>query len=379
MSLYGNTSSLITKKAAVCSEQPIATKIGLEILEKGGNASDAAIATFVAVSILAPSTSGIGGDIQCLFYRKSDNSIQQINGSGKTGLHTTLENVQNAGIHHSSETKYSQEGLWVSIPGAVEGMFNVLRHFGSGKLSMSDILQPVIKLAEEGVTIAPKTAGVWNKASRAFIESKNKDDFLINGKPPQAGDVITAPKLAKCLKEIASKGAEAFYCGPIAERIVSEVKNSGGSLTLDDFKEYHANPPSKAPSQPISIDFQGFTIWEMKPNTTGIVVLVALNVLKKFDLKSLGHNTAEYIHIVAEVIKISYTECWDYICDPDHTTSSFQNLLSETTANKLCKKIDERRASKPEVSFEGGSTTYLAVVDEEGNGSRNSCIASRLL
>ncbi|XP_054719815.1 glutathione hydrolase-like YwrD proenzyme [Uloborus diversus] len=248
-------------------------------------------------------------------------------------------------------------------------MFNIIKHFGSGKLSMAEILAPAIKLAEEGVATPVKSSIMWNVEKDMFQNSRNAEDILNGCKAPTPGEILYNPKLAKCLREIGETGPEVFYNGKIAKNIVEEVTNAGGSLTLEDMRGCLSSSATSSPIDALYVDFHGFRIWGMKPNTMGIVTLVGLKILNLFDLKSLEHNSAEYIHIVSETIKYAYLECWDYLCDPDYCLKPLDELLSAATANKIQNAISSESALKSELFIStGGNTSYTAVVDEEGNG-----------
>ncbi|GBN17011.1 Glutathione hydrolase-like YwrD proenzyme [Araneus ventricosus] len=264
-------------------------------------------------------------------------------------------------------------GLWVSVPGAIAGMVKIIEEFGSGKLTMKDILGPAIRLAEGGVPIPFKMAMIWDMYQDSFRHSKNAKDLLIDGKAPVPGDIIYAPKLAKILRNVADFGLESFYSGATAQNIASAVQEYGGALTTEDMKEHVLNPPNPLPGQALSVDFNGVTIWEMRPNTMGIVALLAFNVLKAYDIKSLGHNTPDYIHLVAEVTKQAYLEAWKYLCDPKCCSRRVEDILTEDFAQKLRDKIDPEIAYKCPQHFVSSDTSYVAAVDEEGNACSFIC------
>ncbi|GBN71702.1 Glutathione hydrolase-like YwrD proenzyme [Araneus ventricosus] len=287
MDPYAQKSSVVSKRASVCSDQPAATQIGIDVLKRGGNAADAAVATMAAVSVIQPAMCGIGGDCHCTFYRKKDKKVMTVNGSGRTGKNATLDKVRAAGITDPMEC--FNHGLWVSVPGTIAGMVKVVEEFGSGKLTMKDIFGPAISLAEEGVPIPFKNAMMWDTCQYKFRHSKNANDLLIDGKPPAPGDIMYAPKLAKVLRNVTDSGLESFYSGATAQNIAVAVQDAGGVLTAEDMKEHVLNPPNPLPGEALSIDFHGVTIWEMRPNTMGVVALVAFNVLKAYDIKGI-HN-----------------------------------------------------------------------------------------
>ncbi|CAL1285335.1 unnamed protein product [Larinioides sclopetarius] len=372
MDLYVQNSSVVSKHASVCSDQPAATQIGIDILKRGGNAADAAVATMVAVSVIEPLACGIGGDCHCTFYRKKDKKVMTVNGSGRTGKNSTLDKVRAAGITNSTAREVFNHGLWVSVPGAIAGMVKVVEEFGSGK----DIFGPAIRLAEEGVPIPFKHAMMWDTCQDIFRHSKNANDLLIDGKAPAPGDIIYAPKLAKVLRNVADSGLEAFYTGSTAKNIATAVQEYGGVLTEEDMKEHVHNPPHPIPGEALSVDFNGVTIWEMRPNNMGVVSLLAFNVLKGYDLKGLGHNSPDYIHLVAEATKHAFLEAWEYLCDPKCCSKRVEDLLTEEFAQKLRNKIDPERAYKCHQPFIGSDTSYVAVVDEEGNGCSFICSVS---
>ncbi|CAL1285325.1 unnamed protein product [Larinioides sclopetarius] len=326
MDLYAQTSSVVSKHASVSSDQPAATQIGIDILKRGGNAADAAVATMAAVSIIQPMMCGIGGDCHCIFYRKKDKKVMTLNGSGRTGKNATLDKVRAAGITDPEEC--FNHGLWVSVPGTIAGMVKVVEEFGSGKLTMKDIFSPAIRLAEKGVPTPLKNAITWEKSQHKFRHSKNANDLLIDDKAPTPGDIIYAPKLAKVLRNVADFGLEAFYSGTTAQNIASAVQEAGGVLTAEDLKEHLFNPPN--------------------PHTG--------------EALGLGHNSPDYIHLVAETIKHAYLGAWEYLCDPKCCSESVEAILTEEFAQNLRNKIDSE-----------SDTSYVAAVDEEGNGCSFIC------
>ncbi|GIY87771.1 glutathione hydrolase proenzyme 1 [Caerostris extrusa] len=260
-------------------------RIHIHILKMGGNAADAAIATMAAVSVIEPLACGIGGDCHCTFYSHKDKTVLSINGSGRTGKLSTLDKIRAAGITDPVSRDCFNHGLWVSVPGTVAGMAKVVEKFGSGKLSLKQILDPAVRLAEEGVPIPYKHAFMWDTYQDNFRHSKNAQDLLINGRAPAPGDILYAPKLAKVLRDIGDAGIESFYSGTRAQNIAVAVQENGGALTAEDLKDHLENPPNPLPAEALSVNFHGFRIWEMKPNTMGIVALVAFNTLKAYDLK----------------------------------------------------------------------------------------------
>ncbi|CAL1285328.1 unnamed protein product [Larinioides sclopetarius] len=326
-----------------------------------------------AVSVIQPMMCGIGGDCHCIFYRKKDKKVMTINGSGRTGKNATLEKLRAAGITDPMAKECFNHGLWVSVPGTMAGMAKVIEEFGSGKLAMKEIFDPAIRLAEEGVPIPFKNALLWDSYQDKFWHSKNASDFLIAGKAPAPGDTIYAPKLAKVFRNVADLGLKSFYSDVTAQNIAAAVTEAGGVLTAEDMKEHLVKPPNPLPGEAVSIDFNGVRIWEMRPNTIGVVALVALNVLKAYDLKGLGHNSPDYIHLLAEAIKYAYLESWEYLCDPKCCSKRVEDILTEDFAQKLRNKIDPERAYNCYRPFVGSDTSYVAAVDEEGNGCSFIC------
>ncbi|KAG8198648.1 hypothetical protein JTE90_026544 [Oedothorax gibbosus] len=366
--MFTKNSAIICKKGSVVSDQPLAASIGIDILKKGGNAADAAVATMAAVSVIQPFSCGFGGDSQCLFYRSSDKTVLAVHGSGRTGKLATLNKLKVAGIKDVKSAEYQDHALWISVPGTVAAMFDIVNYLGSGKLTMEEILAPTIQLAEEGVPISIKNAVVWHGLQSILRRSRNSQDLLVDGKAPKPGDIFKAPKLAQCLKEISKKGPEVFYRGDMAQHITKAVQEAGGVLTLDDLEDHLTHPPISNPTEGIYTDFYGFRVWEMRPNTIGVVALVSLNILKNYDLKALGHNSPEYIHLLSETFKLAYHECWDNLCDPKYSSKAIEEFLTEETAEKIRQRIDPTRAFKSGLCFPSGNTSYVAVVDEFGNG-----------
>lgn len=348
----------------------MASKAGIDILKKGGNAADAAIAMSAVVGVVRPMACGIGGDSHCLFYRASDQSVHALNSSGRSSAGLTLQKVKSSGFV-TEPLEDANSGLWVNVPGSVAGMFDCVRLFGSGKLSMSELLEPAIKVAEEGYVIGKDVAPSWANRSAPLQSTRYGKDLLMrDGAPPKAGDVVYSKKLAQCLKSIAKNGVEAFYKGPIAQRIVDEVQHAGGYLSMDDMRDHMERSLHSSPEAPLYTDIHGYRLWEMGINTIGVVVLYILKILDGFNLKALGHNSAEYIHIVTEATKIAYSDCWEHICDPDVSPFPSEELFSaDHIAQKRTSIHPDRVLKVPEKEgfIVGGSTSYLAVVDEEGN------------
>ncbi|KAK9761527.1 hypothetical protein K7432_013508 [Basidiobolus ranarum] len=249
--------------AMVASTQTLATQAGYEILKKGGNAADAAIAVAACLGVVEPASTGIGGDCFCLFYDAKTKAVSGLNGSGRSPGNSSLDRVK-ADIGEAT-TIPSNSGHAITVPGAAAGWFDTVKHFGSGKLAMSEILEPAIMAAEDGFAVSTISAKLWEQGvEKLKASSPNYNELLVDGKAPKEGELFQNPGLAKTLRAISREGRDGFYKGEIAQAIVDIVKYKGGLMTLEDL----ANHQSQL-VEPISLDYEGVTVHECPANGQG--------------------------------------------------------------------------------------------------------------
>ena len=359
--IFATRSEIIATNGMVATSQPLAAQIGIDILKKGGNAIDAAIAVNAALGLMEPTSCGIGGDLFAIVWINKEKKLYGLNASGPAPIAISLEYFKKKGIKRIP--LYGP--LPWTVPGCVDGWFELHRRFG--KLSMKEILEPAIKYAENGFPLSEVIAYYWQRAVKAFKKYKNFQKlYAPGGKILKKGDIFENPELARTYRLIAEKGRDAFYKGEIARKIVEYSKKVGGFFQYEDFANFHSEWV-----QPLSINYRGYDVWELPPNGQGIAVLQMLNMLKKFDLKSMGHNSAEYLHILIEIKKIVYEDRARFYADPRFSKIPIKTLLSKEYAQKRLEFFNPERANlsipSGEEILEGGDTAYLTVVDEDFN------------
>ncbi len=270
--------STIAKNGMVASSQPLATLAGVKILMNGGNAIDAAIATAAVLGVVEPSSIGIGGDAFALFYSAKDKALKALDASGRSPYGVNLEFCRKSGFK-----EMPQRGIHsVTVPGAVDGWATLLNSHGT--LKLGDVLQSAIQYADEGFPVAELTAESWHDSeARLKTDEGARLNYLIDGRAPKAGQTFKNPRMAATLRRIAEDGADIFYKGIIAEKIVRCSEKNGGLFTLRDFSAHRSDWV-----EPITANYRGYDVYELPPATQGFVALEMLKILETFDLKSIG-------------------------------------------------------------------------------------------
>lgn len=354
------------RNGCVASSQPLASQAGIDILKAGGNAADAAVAMAAALNVTEPCSTGIGGDAFCLFYDAKTKKVHALNGSGRAPAGLTLDLLNKQGYNATNPFPV-QHGHAVTVPGAAAAWVDTVDRFGSGKLSLAQILQPAVDLAEDGYPVQQITALSWSKGAPTLLTPKNKHggDLLIEGKAPVYGQVIRLPHLAQTFRELGRLGKKGFYEGRIAKAIVDAVETFGGVMTMDDLKSHVTTY-----EDPISTDYRGYRVWEIPPNGHGMAALIALNVLEAYDLKKLEANSAEYLHLVIEALKLGFADTTWYCADPSKVDIPLSTLLSKEYATKRRQLIQNNSAmknvSKGDLNI-GPDTVYFTTADSQGN------------
>ncbi|XP_028855809.1 uncharacterized protein LOC114801719 [Denticeps clupeoides] len=355
-------SPVVCLNGCVASSQPLASVIGLDILKRGGNAADAAVAVAAALNVTEPCSTGLGGDAFCLFYDAQTGRVCGLNGSGRTPKAQTLELMESLG-YNVSNPPHAYHALNVTVPGAAACWCDTVRQFGSEKLTMAEILKPAIDLALRGFPVAEVTAHHWAK----WTEQSGKElgaELLIDKHTPKHGQVFTNPHLAKTLQEISSHGKAGFYQGRVAEAIVKVIKENGGVMCLEDLR---SNSSSEV--TPIFTDYKSVRLWEIPPNGQGMAALIALNILENFLIKEMGHNSASYLHVLAEALKLSLGDTFHYCADPDKVNIPLDGLLAKDYGQRRAELIHmaRARADGEHGTPTGSETVYFSLVDGEGN------------
>ncbi|XP_064617708.1 glutathione hydrolase-like YwrD proenzyme [Liolophura sinensis] len=361
-------SVVVCKNGCVACSQPLAAQIGVDILKSGGNAADAAVAVAAALNVTEPCSTGIGGDAFCLFYNAKSKKVHGLNGSGGSPAALTLAQAQKDGFAYPDWSHIPRNhGHSVTVPGAAAAWVDTVEKYGSGKLKLSEILQPAIRLAEEGFPVQKLTSYFWRQGVESVLSQAGNThgkDMMIDGRGPRQGEIMKMPLLANTFRELGKNGKSAFYSGRIAQAIVDVVQKFGGVMTLEDLVNHNTTF-----DDPISVDYKGCRVWEMPPSGQGITALMALNVLEGFDLKSMGHNSVDYLHTLIEAIRLSFADTQKFCSDPSVVKVPIKKMLCKQYAAERRTLIDPKRhtAFSSGLDWSGGDTVYFSVVDQEGN------------
>lgn len=344
----------------VASSQPLASTIGIQMLQKGGNASDAIIAMAAMLNVVEPFSTGIGGDAFALIYIPGEKVPKAINGSGVSPRDLSFDYL-------TKEMKLSeipQTGvLPITVPGTVSAWEMI--HEKYGRLPWEDVLQPAIKYAQEGFPVSPIITQVWKELAPKICGHEGaKKIYLINSeRTPTAGEIFKQEALASTLKIIAKHGAEAFYRGEILNQMMEFLQKEGSFLQAEDFSDFKAEWTS-----PISRDIYNNILWEHGPNNQGLVALLILSIVEELDIARYPHNSADYLHCLIEAKKLAFADAFARIADPKFMTISPNKFLSEEYAQTHASQINPKQAMKhiPPSLEMGDDTVYLTAADKEG-------------
>jgi gamma-glutamyltranspeptidase/glutathione hydrolase len=347
-------------RGMVATSTPVAAQAGLDVLKKGGNAVDAAVATAAALTVVEPSSNGIGSDNFALIW--SEGKLHGLNASGKSPMLLNREEVLRLG--HTSMPFYGP--VSVTVPGAPGGWNEMVRRFG--KLSLRENLAPAIDLAENGFAVGTKNAYLWNEGMNFYVADGLVDGpfkhifetFTRNGKCPEPGDIVRLKDHARTLTEIGQTNAESFYRGNLAQKIDDFMVSIGGYLRAEDLAMFQ---PEWV--EPISVNYKGYDVHEMPPNGHGIVALMALNLLKKMELSE--RESSDTYHKMIEAIKLAFVDGQKYITDPAKMTVKVEELLSDAYAQERVKQIGSTAILPQAGDPRSGGTVYLCTADGEGN------------
>jgi gamma-glutamyltranspeptidase / glutathione hydrolase len=354
-------SMVISQGGIVATESPLASKAGAAILERGGNAVDAAIAAHAVMTVVAPMWNGIGGDLFAIVYDAKSGRYYGLNASGWAPAGQSIERLRQKGLQEVPARGIES----ATVPGAVDGWQKLLDRFGKKKLN--EVLAPAIQIADDGYPVTEWIALHFARDADLLRNSEAAaKTFLIDDRPPRMGEVMHNPDLAWSLRQIAQGGRDAFYKGQIAKSLLELSAQHGGAFTARDFADY-----SSEWVEPISTTYRGWTVLELPPNVQGIGALEMLNLMEQFDLHKLGLNSPQALHIQIEAKKLAYADVARYIGDPKSAKMPVSGLLSKSYAAERAKLIDPDHA-KCEVAPgmpipDAGDTTYLSVVDRDGN------------
>ncbi len=356
---FATRSEVIAQNGMAATSQPLATQAALDILKKGGNAIDAAIAANAVLGVVEPTGCGVGGDLFAIIWSADKQKLYGLNASGRSPRSLKLEYFKNKGLDFIPSTG----PLPVSVPGCVDGWFEM--HDMFGRLPMREILQPAINYARDGFPVTEVIANSLETGTAALKQYPNiKETYMPGGKSPAKGEIFKNPNLANTLDKIARGGRNEFYRGSIAKSIDAFMKSQGGFLTYDDMARHTSEWV-----EPVSSTYRGYDIWELPPNGQGIATIQILNILEGFDLARLGFGSAEYIHLFTEAKKLAFEDRAKFYADPRFSAVPVSQLISKKYAVERRRMISPSKASKryDPGKIEAGNTIYLTVADKFGN------------
>lgn len=357
-SMYPTRPIPMAKHGMVACPHHLASAVGLRILQQGGNAIDAAIAVNSTLGVVYPHMTGIGGDSFWLIYEAKSGKLFGLNGSGRSGKSATRDFYYNQGF-----TVLPSRGplAAITVPGTVDAWAVAQKRFG--QLTLAEVLQPAIAYAKEGYPVSASQEK-WTAQNFELLSEYgfSQRTFLPDGQVPQVGTILTNLGLANTLEAIATHGPDIFYRGEIAQTITDYLAKLGGILTPEDFASHQSDWV-----EAIATQYRGKTIYQMPPNTQGFTVLQILNLIEGFDLQKIGHDTADYYHLLIEATKLAFADRDRWLTDPTFAEIPIQHLISKEYAEQRRSLINMQQAGDYKPGIMGGDTTYSAIVDAAGN------------
>jgi gamma-glutamyltranspeptidase/glutathione hydrolase len=353
-----NRSTVVCQNGVVCTSQPLASVAGIDILKAGGSAIDAAICANAVLSVVEPMSCGPGGDLFAIVWIEKERKLYGLNASGRSPYDWSLADAEKLGLREIP----TYGPLSWSVPGCMSGWHELCERFGT--LQLGRLLESAIHYADRGFPVSPLIADDWRCADAKEHPTLAKT-FTSDGKTPEFGEVFRNPDLARTFEIIARDGAESFYHGEIAERIVEFSNDNGGRLSMRDFREHSADWV-----EPVSSDYRGYEVWELPPNGQGIAALQILNMLEIFDIASMEPNSAAHLHLFLEAKKLAFEDRATYYADMEFAEVPLEHLISKEYAKERAGLIDPRYAARQVSAGRlsgAGDTVYLCAADEHGN------------
>jgi gamma-glutamyltranspeptidase/glutathione hydrolase len=349
------------RHGAVTSDHPLASQAGLAVLERGGNAMDAAITMAGVLAVARPHMNGVGGDMFLLYYHAKSGKVYGLNASGPAGRRASIARVRAA---YPGRTDMPETGpMSVSVPGAVRGWAEALRRFGT--ISWQEALQPAVDLARRGLPVSARLSeDIREEERKVAADSVATRIYLPGGKPPAEGDTLHETELAATLERIQRNGSDEAYTGETGQKTVNYLRSLGGFLEPQDLADYR---PEWV--EPVSTEYRGLKVLAMPPNTQGVTLLEELALLRNVDLAQLGHNSADYLHTLAEAIRIAVQDRDTSVADPHAMRTTVARLLDTTRIDALARTINPQGAA-PAPSApapDHPNTVYIIAVDQAGN------------
>lgn len=373
---FSSRSPVLALNGAAATRHPLASQVAIDILKQGGSAIDAAIAANSTLGLMTPVVNGIGGDIFVIVWDPKTEKLYGYNGSGRAPMGRSMAQMQEKVGDHTEDgfrTVPAYGSLPVTVPGAVDGWFALHERFG--KLKMKQVLAPAIRYAEEGFPVTQGIAPGWGRSMANFTsgeapfleEYENaRATYMPGGKAPGIGDVFKNPDLANTYRILAKKGRKAYYEGEIARTIDAYMKRIGGDLRYEDLAAHKGEWV-----EPVSVNYRGYDVYELPPNTQGIAALQMLNTLEAYDLASMGHNSAEALHLMVEAKRLAFEDRAKFYSDQAFADVPVTSLISKPYADTRRALIDPKKAMTEVTAgdpqaIENGDTIYLTVADKDG-------------
>lgn len=351
---------IVASRGVVATSEPLAAQAGLWMLRQGGSAVDAAIATAIALTVVEPTSNGIGSDAFAIVW--DGKQLHGLNGSGRAPATHTPELF--SGLGHEKVPTHGW--LPVTVPGAPATWRDLHRRFG--KLPFEKLFEPAIAYAEDGFPVAPVTAGGWNTAARVYEQNNIGPEFAgwfatfaPGGSPPQAGDVFRSPDHARTLRAIAESNGEEFYHGELAQQMADFAAATDGYLTKADLAS-HTNTWV----DPIGVSYRGYEVWEIPPNGQGIAALAGLNILEGFDLAKYPRDSVESFHLQIEAMKLGFSDAMGYVADMEHARVPVKGMLDKEYAAQRRALIGRMALDPVKGEPPRGGTVYLCAADGDG-------------
>ena len=356
---YTTRSEVIAQNGMVATAQPLASQVALDILKKGGNAIDAAIAANAMLGLVEPASCGIGGDLFAIIWDAKTQKLYGLNASGRSPQSLTADYFQEQGKDYIPYTG----PLSVSVPGCVDGWYMMHERFGH--LNMKDILAPSIEYGNTGFPVSEVIATEMMVSAASRINYPGfKETYMPNGRTPAKGELFINKALANTYSIIAKEGRDGFYKGDIANTIGDYIKENDGFLTSKDMAVHTSNWVD-----PVSTNYRGYDVWELPPNGQGIAALQMLNIMEGYDIKSMGFGSADYLHLITEAKKLAFEDRAKFYADMAFNEIPVDQLISKKYGKSRAALINPDKAADeyPSGEIERGNTTYLTIADKDGN------------
>ena len=365
-------SPVLCRHACVASSQPLASSIGYDLLKAGANAAEAAIGVAAALAVTEPCSTGLGGDMFCLYYDAESRKVTCVNGSGKSPHALSLAMVQE---RCANDEAFMNSPLACTVPGAAQGWYDVLQRYGSGKFTLTDLLEPAARLAEDGFPVSPVTSHHWKEGMfqiTRWLRDGERVPLTMDGiNSPQAGEVFVNPDVARVLRALGTKGpTEGFYGGEAGRAILERVQELGGCMILEDLLAHESTYPD-----PISVEYRGCRLWQVPPNGQGVAGLIALAGLRHLEEKGIidpiskeSIGGTDTYHAMMEMMRLGFADARAYVSDPDHQTVSNDWLVDTERIGKRAEVMfDPTKATIAGSPDASSCTVSFQVVDAAGN------------